>query len=155
VSSVRGQSVVEYMLIVAAALTIFASVAYTVVINPSQKNSNDEMLRSQARSACDAISDAINDVYSNSWGAARTVHVPLPGEWNIYLAKNPPRLTLDVLTSRGAENVSENLRYSFDNSLEHIASGNYTVIVNWWDNEEQIIMSGNKIYIHINPSGGD
>jgi Tfp pilus assembly protein PilE len=154
VSNMRGQSVVEYMLIVAAALTIFASIAYAAVINPSQKNSNDETLRSQARSACDSISNAINDVYSNSRGAVRTVYVQLPSEWNIYLTKNPPRLTLGVLTSQGAENVSENLRYSFDNSLEKIASGNYAVIVDWWNNEEQISMSGNRIYIYINPSVG-
>lgn len=154
-SSVRGQTVVEYMLIVAVALTVFASMAYAVITNPSQKNSNDEMLRSQARSACDAISGAINDVYSNSMGAARTVYVSLPDMWDIYLAKNPPRLTLGVRTSRGAENLSENLRYSFDNSLKNIAGGNYAVIVDWWDNDERIAMSGNRIYIHINPLGED
>ena len=152
-SSMRGQSAVEYMLIVAVALTIFATVTYTTILSPSQKNSNDEMLRSQAKSACDAISDAINDVYSNNSGATRTVYVSLPSEWNIYLTKNPPCLTLNVLTSQGTENISENLRYSLDNSLVHIAGGNYTVIVDWWDNNEKTIMSDNKIYIHINPLG--
>ncbi len=153
-SSTRGQSAVEYMLIVAAALIIFASVTYTMILSPSQKNSNDEMTRSQARLACDAISDAINDIYSNSSGAARTIYVSLSSEWNIYLTKNTSCLTLSVLTSRGIENVSENLRYSLDDSLVHIASGNYAVIVDWWDNKEKIVMSDNKIYIHINPLGG-
>lgn len=148
----RGQAAVEYMLIAAAVFAIFGSITFAFMINPSQRGSDDTTRRAQVESACNAISNALNDVYSNAQGATKTVAVSMAGVWNISFVKNPPSLKMSISTSSGTENVYEDLRYSFDNSLTNIPSGNYTVIVEWWENKaEQVVKSGTKIYIRINP----
>ena len=149
----RGQAAVEYMLIAAAVFAIFGSITFAFMINPSQRGSDDTTRRAQIESACNAISDALNDVYSNAQGATRTVTVSLADTWSISFVKNPPSLRMSISTSYGTENVYENLRYSFNSSLTNIPSGSYTVIVAWENTAEQIVRSGTKIYIRINPWG--
>jgi hypothetical protein len=125
------------------------------VINPSSEGAGDVLHVSQARSTCDAIADAINGVYSNARGATRTAWVHLSSTWDLWMTKNPTKLGVGIRVSYGVENVVENLRYAFDNSLSNIPAGDYAVIVDWpTDDEEGITMVGNKIYIHINPPTG-
>jgi len=152
---VRGQSSLEYILIIGVALIVLASVTIIQVINPASEGAGDVMRVSQARSTCDVIADALNGVYGNAQGATRTVSVHLSDTWDLRMTRNPPKLGLGIRVSNGIENVDDNLRYAFDNSLLNIPAGGYTVIVDWpTDDEEGITMVGNKIYIHINPPTG-
>lgn len=151
----RGQSSLEYMLIIGVALIVLASITIIRVINPASEGAGDVMHVSQARSTCDAIADAINGVYGNAQGATRTAWVSLSSTWDLWMTKNPPKLGLGIRVSYGIENVDDNLRYAFDNSLSNIPAGGYAVIVDWpTDDEEGITMVGNKIYIRINPPTG-
>ncbi len=151
----RGQASIEYMVIVAVALAIFASVTFAQIINPTSEASRDILRVSQARSACDAIANAINSVYGNAEGATKTVSVILLATWNLQLIESPSTLRLGIQTSRGIENIESNLRYAFDNSLLNISAGSYTVIVEWSSVRDQGIdnraIENNKIYIYINP----
>ena len=151
----RAQSSLEYMLIIGLALIVLASITVARMVNPASESGSDVMRISQARSACDAIADAINGVYGSAQAATRTILVRLSDTWDLRTTKNPPKLMLSVGTSVGVENLESNLWYGFDNSLLNIPAGSYAVIVDWpTDGEDGITMVGDKIYIHINPPTG-
>ncbi|KUO39752.1 MAG: hypothetical protein AVW06_00245 [Hadesarchaea archaeon DG-33-1] len=147
----RGQSSLEYILIVGLALILLASVTIARIVNPASKSASDVLRISQARSACDGIAGAMNGVYGNAQGATKTVWVHLSDIWDLQITKDPPKLRLSIRTSGGTENLEDNLRYGFDNSLLDIPAGSYAVVVDWSVDEEGITRSDNKIYIHINP----
>lgn len=147
----RGQSSLEYLLIIGVVFIMLASITVAKIINPASEGAGDVMRVSQARSACDAIVDAINGVYGNAQGATRTVWIYLSDIWDLQVFGNPPKLRLSIGTSYGTENVEDNLRYGFDNSLLDIPAGNYTVIVDWPADGEGLTRSDDKIYVHINP----
>lgn len=147
----RGQSSLEYMLIIGVALIVLASITITKIINPASEGAGDVMRVSQARSACDAIAGAIDGVYGNAQGATRTVWIYLSDVWDLQIFEDPPKLRLSIRTSGGIENVEDNLRYGFDDSLLDIPAGNYAMIVDWPTDEEGLTRQDNKIYIHINP----
>ena len=125
----RGQSSLEYLLIIGVALIILASMTIIRVINPASEGSSDVMRVSQARSTCDSIADMINGVYGGAQGATRTILVLLSETWNLRMTKNPAKLRLSIGVSYGTENLDDNLRYSFDGSLLTIPGGSYPVIV--------------------------
>ena len=152
----RGQSSLEYMLIIGLALIVLASITVARMVNPASESGGDVMRISQARSACDAIADAINDVYGSAEGATRTVWVRLSDTWDLCTTKNPPKLRLSVGTSAGVENLESDLWYGIDNSLLNIPAGSYAVIVDWPAGGEQgVTRVGDKIFIHIDPPTGD
>ena len=151
----RGQSSLEYILIIGVALIVLASITVARMVNPASESAGDVMIVSQARSACDTIADAINDVYGNAQGATKTVWVHLSEAWDLRTTKGPLKLRLSIGTSAGVENLESDLWYGFDNSLLNIPAGGYTVIVDWpIDGEEGIMRVNDKIYIHINPPAG-
>jgi hypothetical protein len=152
---VRGQSSLEYILIIGLALIVLASITLAKMINPASEDAGDVIRVSQARSACDAIADAINGVYGNALGATRTTWVYLSDTWDLRITKNPPKLRLSVTVSYGVENVDDNLMYAFDNSLLGIPAGNYAVIVDWPGSIEGVTRTDNNIYIYINPPTGE
>lgn len=157
----RGQSAVEYLLIFSSVLVIFAAVTFGQMINPAQEAARDTLYLSQARSAADAIAGAINTVYSNGRGAVKSVSVSMSSSWSLQLDNVKNKLRIIIETSRGNENVEDNLQYGIDNyhSLSGIPSGTYTVIVEWPDNSgvlENInssVLADKKIYIYIRPRG--
>ena len=157
----RGQSAVEYLLIFSAVLVIFAGVTIGRMINPAQDAARDALYVSQARSAADAISGAIDTVYANGRGAVKSVSISMDCSWTLQLDNAKNRLRIIVETSTGTKNVEDNLRYEIDNyhSLSGIAAGTYTVIVEWPENgriPENIdgsALTGEKIYIRIRPRG--
>jgi hypothetical protein len=152
---VRGQSSLEYLLIIGVALIILASITVVRVINPASEGSSDVMRVSQARSTCDSIADMINGVYGDAQGATRTTVVHLSGTWDLRMTKNPAKLSLSIDVSYGTENLDDNLRYSFDGSLLTIPGGSYPVIVDWPSSgNEGVSMMDNKIYINIKPPTG-
>jgi len=151
---VRGQSSLEYVFIIGLALIVLASITLARMVNPASESSGDVMRVSQARSACDAIADAVNGVYGNALGATRTAWVYLSDTWDLRITKNPAKLRLSVTVSYGVENVDDNLMYAFDNSLLGIPAGNYAVIVDWPGSIDGITRTDNNIYIHINPPTG-
>jgi len=157
----RGQTAIEYLVVFSAVLMIFASVTIVQMINPSKEAARDTLYLSQARSAADAIAGAIDTVYANGRGAVKSVSFPMDGSWNLQLDNIENKLRIIVGTSRGNENVEDNLRYEIlgNHLLPSIPSGVYTVIVEWPENKQKpenidgrAITSG-KIYIYIRLRG--
>jgi len=158
----RGQTAIEYLLIFSAVLMIFAAVTFAQMINPTSEAARDTLYLSQARSAADAISGAINTVYANGQGAVRSVSVSMDCGWGVQLDNVENKLRVVVQISQGTKNVEDNLRYKINNShsLSNISSGTYTVIVEWPENEKILesidsrAIGDKKIYIYIRPRGG-
>lgn len=145
----RGQSAVEYLLIFSAVLTIFAVVTFGQMINPTQEAGRDALYLSQARSAVDAIAGAVNSVYANGQGATKSVGFSIDQSWSLQLTEN--KLTISLETSSGTQNAESNLRYGFNDNLQNLSTGTYTVIVEWPGDQENIVRDDYKIYIRIKP----
>lgn len=162
----RGQGAIEYLTIFTAVLIVFAAVTIPRMVDPGRKAARDSLKVSQARSAADAITNAIDGVYANSQGAVITEEVYLDTAWDLQINNNPPRLRIGVWTSEGMENAWDNLRYGFPNlglgelkdELSNIPRGSYSVIVVWTSYAKEGIddsaLNDNKIKIYINPGGG-
>ena len=152
----RGQSAVEYLLIFSAVLVIFAVATLGQMINPAQEAGRDALYLSQARSASDAVAGAVNSVYANGQGATKSVGFSIDQSWNLQLTEN--KLTISLEVSSGTESAESNLRYGFNDNLQNLSTGTYTVIVEWPGDQENIVRDNYKIYIRINPLkeiGGD
>ncbi|MDI6643337.1 MAG: hypothetical protein QMD95_04755 [Candidatus Hodarchaeaceae archaeon] len=157
----RGQTAVEYLLVFSTALVLFASVTMAQMITPASDAARDSLYLSQARSAADAIAGAIDTVYANGRGAVKSVSFQMDTSWTLQLDNIGNKLRIIVETSKGTENVEDNLRYEVDNyhSLSGITTGTYTVIVEWPENgsiRENInssALANKKIYIYIRPRG--
>ncbi len=148
----RGQAAVEYLLIFSAVLVIFATVTFGQMITPTQEAGRDTLHLSQARFAADAISGAINSVYSNEKGAVKSVSFPMDSNWDLQLTEN--KLTISLKTSNGTQNVQSNLKYGFNGSLQNLSAGTYTAIVEWSSDNNSLTPDNYKITINIKPVGG-
>jgi hypothetical protein len=132
------------------------------LINPSSDAANDTHYLSQARTAVDAIAEAINTVYANGRGAVKSVSLQIDKSWNLQLDDATNKLTITVEISTGNENVGENLRYKIktNHTISNITAGTYTVIVEWPENASanENVYSGaiadKKIYIYLSLNGG-
>ncbi|MFQ6129271.1 MAG: hypothetical protein ACE5OT_00475 [Candidatus Hadarchaeaceae archaeon] len=149
----RGQSAVEYLIIFSAVLVIFAVATLWQMINPAQEAGRDTLYLSQARSAADTIAWAVNSVYANGQGAVKSVSFTMDHSWSLYLenAGGEENVRISIKTSERVENVRSNLRYGFNANLQNLSTGTYTVIVEWPDNQENLVKDNYKIYIYINP----
>jgi len=148
----RGQSAIEYLLIFSAVLVVFAMVTLGEMVNPSAEAGRDTLYLSQARSAADAIAGAVNSVYANGQGATKSVGFSIDQSWSLQLTEN--KLTISLEISSGTKNVESDLRYGFDDNLQNLSTGTYTVITEWGENQENMVRDGFKIYIHIKPPRG-
>ncbi|MBA7630946.1 hypothetical protein ES703_38472 [subsurface metagenome] len=148
----RGQSAVEYLLLFSAVLVIFAVVTFGQMINPMQEAGRDTLYLSQARSAADAIAGAVNSVYANGPGATKSVGFSIDQSWSLQLTEN--KLTISLEISSGTENAESNLRYGFNDNLQNLSTGTYTVIAEWPGDQENTVRDGYKIYIRIKPPKG-
>ena len=145
----RGQSAVEYLLLFSAMLAIFAVVTLGQMINPMQEAGRDTLYLSQARSAADKIAGAVNSVYANGQGATKSVGFSIDQSWSLQLTEN--KLTISLEISSGTENAESNLRYGFNDNLQNLSTGTYTVIAEWPGDQENTVRDGYKIYIRIKP----
>lgn len=145
----RGQSAIEYLLIFAAVLVIFAIITLGEMVNPTAEAGRDTLYLSQARSAADAIAGAVNSVYANGQGATKSVGFSIDQSWSLQLTEN--RLTISLDISSGTKNVESNLRYGFNDNLQNLSTGTYTIIAEWPGDQENIVRDGYKIYIYIKP----
>lgn len=159
-SEYRGQTAVEYLLVFSTSLVIIASVTMAQMITPSSNAANDALLLSQARSAVNAIVDAIDTAFSNGPGAVKSVTFPMNVSWDLQLDNAENKVRISIGDSSGVENIVENLHYDIENfhSLTANASGTSTVIVEWVENDDGVenLFGGDdmKIYIYIKPRGG-
>jgi len=149
VFEMRGQSAVEYLLLFSAMLAIFGVVTFGQMINPMQEAGRDTLYLSQARSAADAIAGAVNSVYANGQGATKSVGFSIDQSWSLQLTEN--KLTISLEISSGTENAESNLRYGFNDNLQNLSTGTYTVIAEWPGDQENTVRDGYKIYIRIKP----
>ncbi len=145
----RGQSAVEYLLLFSAMLAIFGVVTLGQMINPMQEAGRDTLYLSQARSAADAIAGAVNSVYANGQGATKSVGFSIDQSWSLQLTEN--MLTISLEISSGTENAESSLRYGFNDNLQNLSTGTYTVIAEWPGDQENTVRDGYKIYIRIKP----
>ena len=145
----RGQSAVEYLPLFSAMLAIFGVVTFGQMINPMQDAGRDTLYLSQARSAADAIAGAVNSVYANGQGATKSEGFSIDQSWSLQLTEN--KLTISLEISSGTENVESSLRYGFNDNLQNLSTGTYTVIAEWSGDQENTVRDGYKIYIRIKP----
>lgn len=148
----RGQSAIEYLLIFASVLVVFAVITLGEMVNPTAEAGRDTLHLSQARSAADAIAGAINSVYANGKGATKSVGFSIDQSWSLQLTEN--KLTISLEISSGTKNLESNLRYGYNDNLQNLSTGTFTVITEWSDNQENMVRDGFKIYIHIKPPRG-
>jgi len=153
----RGQSAVEYLLIFSVVLVIFAVVTLGQMINPAQEAGGDALYLSQARSAADAIAGAVNSVYANGQGAVKSVSFTMDRSWSLYMenVEGEENVRISIETSERIENVRSSLRYGFNDNLQNLSAGTYTVIVEWPGDQENLVKDNYKIHIYINPLKGD
>lgn len=155
--SAQGQSAVEYLLVFSVVLIILSTVTLGMMITPSSEAASDTLHLSQARSAADAISGAIDTVYANGRGAVKTVSFTMGSAWDLELDNTQNKLRITVAGNQ----VKDNLRYEIDNyhSLSNIPGGTYTVIVEWpedvWvlENLDGSEIENKKIFVYIRPQG--
>lgn len=149
----RGQAAIEYLLIFAAMLAIFATITWARMINPIQEAGRDTLYLSQARSAADAIAEAMNSVYANGQGAVKSVSFTIDRGWDLYLenAGGEENVRMSIKTSERVENIKSSLKYGFNDNLQNLAAGTYTVIVEWSGTNNSLTLDGYKITININP----
>ena len=145
----RGQSAVEYLLIFSAMLLIFAVVTLGEMVNPAAEAGRDTLFLSQARYAADAIAGSVNSVYANGPGATKSVGFTIDQSWSLQLAENELTISLDI--SSGTKDVESALRYGFNDNLQNLPTGTYTVIGEWSSVQENIVRDGYNIYIRIKP----
>ncbi len=148
----RGQSAVEYLLLFSAVLVIFAVVTLGQMINPMQEAGRDTLYLSQARSAADKIAGAVNSVYANGPEATKSEGFSIDQSWSLHLTEN--KLTISLEISSGTKNVESNLRYGFNDNLQNLSTGTYTIIAEWSGDQENIVKDNYKIYIRIKPPKG-
>jgi len=148
----RGQSAIEYLLIFSAVLVVFAVITLGEMVTPTAEAGRDTLYLSQARSAADAIAGAVNSVYANGQGATKSVGFSIDQSWSLQLTEN--KLTISLEISSGTKNVESNLRYGFNDNLQNLSTGTYTVITEWGENHENMVRDGFKIYIRIKPPRG-
>lgn len=148
----RGQSAIEYLLIFSVVLVIFAVITLGEMVNPTAEAGKDTLYLSQARSAADAIAGAVNSVYANGQGATKSVGFSIDQSWGLQLTEN--QLTISLEISDGTQNVESSLRYGFNDNLQNLSTGTYTVIAEWSGAQENIVRDGYKIYIRIKPPRG-
>lgn len=158
----RGQSAVEYLIVFSAVLVLFGSVTFTLMINPSSEAARDSVYVSQARTAADSIAGAIDTVYANGRGAVKSLTVQMDRSWTIQIDNSKKVLRIIVGTSRGNENLEDNLQYEIlsYHALSNVSAGVYTVIVEWPENAVKLenlyggSLDNKKIYIYLKPGGG-
>lgn len=148
----RGQSAIEYLLIFSVVLVIFAIITLGEMVNPTEEAGRDTLYLSQARSAADAIAGAVNSVYANGQGATKSVGFSIDQSWGLQLTEN--QLTISLEISDGTQNVESGLRYGFNDNIQNLSTGTYTVIAEWSGGQDNIVKDGYKIYIRIKPPRG-
>ncbi|MFN4133972.1 MAG: hypothetical protein ACK4GQ_06380 [Candidatus Hadarchaeales archaeon] len=156
-SEMRGQSAIEYMILFSTAMLILGAVTVAQMVNPATTAANDALYLSQARGAVDAITGAINTVYSNGPGAVKSVGFQMDTSWIIGIDNRWDRVWIVITTSRGIENIVENLRYDFENLFyASCSSGYWTAVVEWSESKSESLMVVNEnrqIYLNIKPRG--
>ena len=158
----RGQSAIEYLLILAAMLLALTAVIYPHLIVPASNIADDTLHLSQARTAVQTIASAINTVYSNGSGAVTSASFQRDRTWDLRLDNAENKVILTVGTALARENLEEAILCHFRGSYSilGIVPGMYTVIVDWSESQaspENVYpgpIENKKIYVRINPTGG-
>ncbi|MEM2889873.1 MAG: hypothetical protein QW358_00795 [Candidatus Hadarchaeum sp.] len=157
----KGQSAVEYLTILSAALALMTSVTIAQAINPSKNAAEHSLYVMQAKATASSIAGAIDAVYANGAGASKSLLVKLDCPWTAQMDNSKNVFRIIFCTVSGVENLEVNLRYKIKKQhlLPTIPSGTCTVIVAWSENKNfpeamhLDLVDGGKIYIYLNPPG--
>ena len=159
----KGQSAIEYLLILSAMLFVLTAIVYPLLIVPARDSAGDTLTLSQARAAVQTIGNAVNTVYYNGRGAVMSGSFQMDKTWNLRIENGQNRVIIVVTdSSLTAENLGENLKYPVksQHSLTSIPPGTYTIIVEWPENgalPENVWLGpteNKKLYIRMGSSGG-
>ena len=77
----KGQSSLEYLIIIAALLFLLGTFTVSHMFNPGQDTTQKVTSSSLASSACDSIANKINGVSTSGEGAVDSVRVNLIDDW--------------------------------------------------------------------------
>ncbi len=147
----RGQTSVEYLVLLSALLVLVATLSSSV-LDTSEKGLKKTLYLSQAGSASRAIASALEEVVSGGEGSVRTVTVSLKERWNLELRENEVRV--EVLWGREELVVVSPCGYGFRARLLHLPAGSYPVIVGWPGDVENARLENGKIYLYVEPREG-
>lgn len=149
----KGQSSVEFLLLVATFLVVLATFTVPQMVNPVRSASQNLQAASQTKTACDEIANAINGVSSSRENSTDSLGASIPDNWSLKMESNPPTLKLGVQTGGEAVWTKSSLKYGYDQEVSDISAGSYIVIVEK-GGTETITQTENKIYVRVNPSAG-
>ncbi len=152
-NELKGQSSVEFLLVVAVILLVLTTFTVTQMFNPSQNATQEVTSASLANSVADRIANAINGVSSGGEGTVDSVGVSLTDKWSLRVERDNQVLKIGVKTGKSVTWLESELIYAFNAELVDIPSGEYIVIVEK-GGDEGISRSNNRIFINVNPSSG-
>ena len=156
-------------MIVSAFFLIMAVVILPQFYSPARTMGNEIGDLADARYSAEMISGAVNTISHDTTAkvSASVPGIPLKSGWRLKIETDvqPPKLLIQVPTSKGLENVGVELNQSFDNlgegdmeseiSIER--TGPVAVIVkqNFEDKEgfDNNYLESDKLYIHVNRGG--
>lgn len=155
----KGQSSVEYLIILSAALALMTSATIVQTINPSKNAADHSLCLTQASAAASSIASAIDTVYANGAGASKNLFVRLNCVWTAQMDNSKNVFRIIFWSVSGAENLEINLQYKMQKQhlLPMISPGVYAVIVVWSENKvfpetmQLDAFDRRKIYIYLNP----
>lgn len=145
----RGQGSLEYLLTVVVFLTILTSFTIPSMVNPSETTSEKIKSATRARSACDQIASAINNISKSGENATDTKSITLPENWSLEIEKDPPKLKIIIQINDETAKIKNDLDYGFSASKK-LPHGKYKVIVKK-SSKEKLVKSGDRIKIYLNP----
>lgn len=155
----KGQSAVEYLAILSAALFLMTSITLTQAINPSKDATDSSLYLMQARATVDSIAAAIDTVYTNGAGGSKSLILKMGCVWTAQMDNSKNVFRIIFWTTSGTENLEVTLQYKIqeEHILPRLSPGTYTVIVVWPENKnfpetmQLDATDGRKIYIYLNP----
>jgi hypothetical protein len=156
----RGQTSVEYLLVLSIMLTLIYSISVAGMRDPARRAADNTLSLSQASAAADSMAAAIDAVYANGPGAVMSVGFETNGSWTLQLDNSGGVLRVRLSFASGPKDFDRALAYPIDNFHELTGgSGTYTAIVEWpteagaveeLDGSE---LDNGKIFIRIKPRG--
>ncbi|MFP4005419.1 MAG: hypothetical protein ACLFUR_01715 [Candidatus Hadarchaeia archaeon] len=154
----RGQSALEFLLVIALFLTVFSAFIIPSFYNPSSEATGNIEGVASARIACDRIAGAVNSV-STSDNAVNSTWISIPNRWSISIDSEPSLiLGVNTTSDRGWENVKGKVAFGPSSGSENINfldPGQYLVVVEQSTEEDSSVFmnnNDNRISIKLNPS---
>jgi hypothetical protein len=147
----RGQTSVEYLVLLSALLVLLATLSLSLR-DTSEEGMRRTLYLSQARSASGALASALERVISGGEGSVETVTVRLEGRWNLRIGENEVRV--EVLWGGEELAAASPCNPGMRGELLNLPAGTYPVIVGWPGDVENLWLENGRIYLYVEPREG-